>query len=42
VRLRIGSTIAVIAAAVGLAISVAGPTYSAFAVHSAVSNARIM
>jgi hypothetical protein len=47
-RIRIGSTVAVIAVAVGLASSIAGPIYSAFGGHptasstSAATQGRIM
>jgi hypothetical protein len=37
-RVRIGSTIAVVAAAIGLATSVAGPIYAAFGGQSTASS----
>jgi hypothetical protein len=37
-RVRIGSTIAVVAATIGLATSVAGPIYSAFGGQSTASS----
>jgi hypothetical protein len=40
-RVRIGSTIAVIAAAVGLAAGVAGPVYAAFGGHSATASTTV-
>jgi hypothetical protein len=41
-RIRIGSTIAVAAAILGLAASVAGPIYTAFDDHNSVEAGRIM
>jgi hypothetical protein len=40
-RARIGSTIAVVAAAVGLAAGVAGPVYAAFGGHQASTSTTV-